>query len=98
MANYIINIGTGPSCNPDFAANEQFEADGLALLTVKDGAPKVEFICGMSTMDVANCIATGSSELQQAVCIADGLMKAREVAQKSNKDKLAKDFLRMLRQ
>lgn len=96
--NFSITI---KASNPEFAPDKQLqdgvEASGYILLTFdSDGDADCGGMQHVSTMDIAEFLASDTSELsmtiRQACAIADGLSKAREL----EKEYDSKNFMRSL--
>ena len=105
---YMIKILPAEGCNPEYApeskAQAGTEADGFCLVCLEDGKPKCEQISGATVMQIAEWLAYTGTEMvsvfRQAVAIADGLSKAKEIREKYEAINVSKNlgvFLDMLR-
>ena len=106
MSRYIIKAELNPhGGNPEYAPDKELqdgiEADGFALLTFKDDNPHCIVVHGVTTLDLAKMFANGkesTSIIWQAIAIAEGLNKAAEIAESSEKRNMAKMFAEILKQ
>ena len=108
MSKYIIKILPAEGCNPEYApeskAQAGTEADGYFLVCFENGNPKCEQISGVNTLQIAEWLAYTGTEMvsvfRQAIAIADGLRKAKEIREKYEAKNVSKNlgvFLDMLR-
>lgn len=102
MGNYTIKVD---SSNPEFRPGDQLtnglSADGFLLITIKDGEPQASVCMGLTIMELATAIASDKNEfgsvIRQAFAIAEGMQKAREIAESYRKNNVAKEIVEMLR-
>lgn len=103
---YVVKILPAEGCNPEYApeskAQAGTEADGYFLVCFENGNPKCEQISGVTTLQIAEWLAYTGTEMvsvfRQAVAIADGLRKAKEIRKESRNAAKGLDmFLDMLR-
>jgi hypothetical protein len=107
MSKYIIKTQVSPTgeCNPDFAPDPQkangIEADGFLIMTMKDDRPNATTVYGLSTLDLARMLASERSEagsvIWEAIAIAEGLIKAKEIHMESRKTRMARELAEMLK-
>lgn len=102
MGKYIIKAD---SSNPEYAPDSELvkgiEADGFVLL-VKHGDKMCDVIIhGVSVIDLARALAAGEdnacSKIWQAVAIAEGLKKAKKIADEEEKTNARRAFAELLR-
>ena len=106
MNKYIVQVKMDPNgdCNPEFGPEKKLEeglpADGYVLMTYRDGRPSATIICGVTIMEIANMIAGDNTEagsaIRQAIAIAEGLMKAREIGKNDSMKRTAKNIADLL--
>jgi len=104
MKKYVISVKGAEGCNPEYAPDKELqdglESDGFLLMTMKDGRPGAVVLMGITTLDLAKMLAggsdDGSSVIQQAIAIADGLRKAAEIDKEHTKMKHAREIVDML--
>ena len=106
MNKYIVQVKMDPNgdCNPEFGPEKKLEeglpADGYVLMTYRDGRPSATLICGVTIMEIANMIAGDNTEagsvIRQAIAIAEGLMKAREIGKNDSMKRTAKNIADLL--
>lgn len=104
---YIIKTELSPvgGGNPEFAPDPDMvkgiEADGYLLLTLKDGDPACACIQGVTTVELARMLAGDDSEagstVRQAMAIAEGLIRAKEILKTERKSNLARELAEMMR-
>lgn len=102
MNNYTIKVD---SSNPDFHPGDKLvnglDTDGFMLITIRDGEPQANICMGLTIMQLATAIASDKNEfgsvLRQAFAIAEGMQKAREIAESYRKNNVAKEIVEMLR-
>ena len=105
MSKYIIKVQGTEDMNPEFAPASELlnglEADGFVILGTKNGKHCFTVIHGVSTMDIATMLARDGDEsentIQQAIAIAEGLKKAREIEMNGEKIRMAKGLAEILK-
>ena len=105
MHKYRIRIEAADGTHPDFAPArelaEGFTADGFVLLTQNGERPKRTAVYGCSVVNIAEMLISDMTEtgsvIRQAMAIADGMMKAREIQEKERRDRTARELVDMLR-
>lgn len=107
MSKYIIKAQVSPTgeCNPEFAPGKELadgiEADGFLIMTMKDDRPYAATMYGLTTLDLARVLANERSEagsvIWEAIAIAEGLIKAKEIHMESRKTRMAREIAEMLR-
>lgn len=106
MNKYIVQVKMDPNgdCNPEFGPEKKLEeglpADGYVLLTYRDGRPSATLICGVSIMEIAHMIAGDNTEagsaIRQAIAIAEGLRKAKEIEKSDSAKRTARNIADLL--
>lgn len=107
MSKYIIKAQVSPTgeCNPEFAPEKKLTdgipADGFLIMTMKDDKPNNSTVYGLSTLDLARMLASERSEagsvIWEAIAIAEGIVKAKEIHMESGKTRMARELAEMLR-
>lgn len=107
MSKYIIKAQVSPTgeCNPEFAPDKKvtdgIQADGFLIMTMKDDRPNNVTMYGLSTLDLARILASnrgeGDSVIWEAIAIAEGLIKAKEIHMESEKKRMARELAEMLK-
>ena len=104
MNKYVISVKGAEGCNPEYAPdellNKGLETDGFFLCAFKDGRPQPTTVMGCTTMEIAMLFAGDKSEagsvIRQAMAIAEGILKAKEIKQQDDRNQSAGELLRKL--
>ena len=107
MSKYIIKAQVSPTgeCNPEFAPEKELadgiQADGFLIMTMVDDLPGVTSVYNLTTMELARVLASERNEagsvIWEAIAIAEGLIKAKEIHMESRKARMAMKVAEMLR-
>lgn len=102
MSKYRIKVELAPGGNPEFAPDKELldgvDCEGFLLLV--HGCEKGRSIIhNLSVLELAEILAElmtnlkSGSEIQQALAIAEGLKKAREIDMAAKKDSMLRRIL-----
>lgn len=96
---YTIRVkSSNPEYEPEGKIRDGLELDGYILLAMKDGEPSVEYVQGVTVMDLSKffCVDTEcGSVLRQAAAIAEGIRNAARI-KKEDDSKQAMNRLKQL--
>lgn len=106
MNKYIVKVEMDPNgdCNPEFGPDKKLEeglpADGIVIMAFRGGKHSATIIHDVTIMEIATAIAGDNAEsgsaIRQAIAIAEGLMKAREIEKNDSMKRTAKNIADLL--
>ena len=106
MSKYIVKVEMDPNgdCNPEFAPDQKLQegipADGIVILAFMGGKHAATIVHDVTIMEIATAIAGDNAEsgskIRQAIAIAEGLMKAREIDKSDGAKRAAKSIVDLL--
>lgn len=102
MSKYRIKVELAPGGNPEFAPDKELldgvDCEGFLLVT-RGCERSRSIIHNLSILEMAQTLANlmcdlkSGSEIQQALAIAEGLKKAREIDMAAKKDSMLRRIL-----
>ena len=104
MSKYKVSVTPGAGVSPEFAPDQKLQegipADGIVILAFMDGKHAATIVHDVTIMEIATAIAGDNAEsgskIRQAIAIAEGLMKAREIDKSDGAKRAAKSIADLL--